>query len=379
MHRRFFLQSSSLALLASWRPALQAGPPAEPMPRQRLAAAWRGRGADGIERDQVGVLDCDWAAGTVRVVGAIDNPGRAHGLLAGADGGFIAVANRPGRWLLAADRDGRLRQRLDLSQEPSARTLNGHVEADTSTGWLYTPETDPARGEGWISVRDPRSLRRVAQWPSHGVDPHQCLLDGDGGLIVANGGIWRTPQGHKVALERMAPSLVRLDARSGALLGQWRLADARLSIRHLAWTDDDSRRLGVALQAEHDTPQQRAEAPLLALWDGRSLQTPGARAPATAGGYAGDIAAGPGGGLILSGQKAGLGLWWHPGAPQRLQTVAELGDACALASFADAAERGVLIAAARGLARWHPRQAAQALPWPMPMAPDNHWVLLADA
>ena len=45
------------------------------------------------------------------------------------------------------------------------------------------------------------------------------LRAADGSLMVANGGIPRDAEGRKIELERMAPSLVRLDPRGGELLG----------------------------------------------------------------------------------------------------------------------------------------------------------------
>src|SRR5690606_18435682 len=66
--------------------------------------------------------------------------------------------------------------------------------------------------------------------------------------------------------------------------------------------DPLSRCVGVALQAEHDDPAQRRDAPLLATWDGRALRA----APPTpgAGGYAGDICVRAGGGFWLSATRS---------------------------------------------------------------------------
>jgi hypothetical protein len=71
------------------------------------------------------------------------------------------------------------------------------------------------------------------------MDPHELLLDADGSLVVANGGIPALPETGrlKIHMDRMDASLVRLDTRTGALRGQWRLADKRLSLRHIAWGD----------------------------------------------------------------------------------------------------------------------------------------------
>ena len=98
-------------------------------------------------------------------------------------------------------------------------------------------------------------------------------------------------------------------------------------------------------------------------------------ADASAAGYAGDIAAGPGGGFVISAQKQGRGLWWHPDQPERLTLVAQLTEPCALLSLDGAA--GVALSAARGVALWHARLPPRMLPWPVPLVPDNHWVPLA--
>jgi len=343
-----------------------------------LALGWRLPAGQAAELDRVGVLAVDWAAGEIRVLADHPAPGRVHGLHGLPDGGFVAVANRPGRWLMRCDAEGRLVQHQVLAGPAEPCTLGGHALPSADGAWLYTGETDPATGEGWIGVRDAATLRRVAAFASQGLDPHQMLRDDAGHLWVANGGIPRRADGRKTDLARMAPALVHLHGRSGDRLAEHRLPDPRLSIRHLAWSAD-GRSIGIALQAEHDDERRRQAAPLLAVLDG--LDQPGGarlRLPSEdmrGAGYAGDIAAGPGGGFVLSGQKAGLGLWWHPGAAEALTTIARLGQPCALASWDGG--RGVLIAAERGLARWHVQAPARMLRWPTALLPDNHLLRLA--
>lgn len=359
----------------------------------RLATAWRLAGAPAGEApDRVGIMEVDWAARRIAVAAEVPVPGRAHGLLALADGGFLAVANRPGRWLLRCDAQGVVTARIAIDDETPRRTFNGHVEAAAArSDWLYTTETDPATGEGWISVRDARTLARVAQFTAGGRDPHQLLSAADGSLVVAIGGIVRDLEGRPIERERMAPALVQLAGGDGRLLGRWQLDDPRLSLRHIAWAQGGAARggdaavkdtgaqgagatplLGIALQAEHDSADTRRAAPTLAVWDGQTLVIP--TRDASAAGYAGDIAAGPGGGFVISAQKARRGLWWHPGAPEKLTLVAEMTEPCALATLDDGA--GVLLSAGRGAARWHAREAPGMLPWPVALAPDNHWVVL---
>lgn len=344
---------------------------------QRVATAWRLTGsgtasADSPSGDHVGIVEIDWHEGTLRLLAPTPVPTRGHGLLALADGGFAAVATRPGRWLLRCDAQGQVVARHDVGGENPARSFDGHVDASADGRWLYTVETDPASGQGWISVRDARTLARVAQFTSGGIDPHQMLATADGQLMVANGGIPRDARGRKVRLDDMTPCLVRIAPASGRIEGRWTLPDARLSLRHMAWSAETQPLLGIALQAEHDNAAQRAEAPTLAVFDGESLGLP--CADASAGGYAGDIAAGPGGGFVISAQKQRLGLWWHPGQPQAYTRVAELTEPCALVPWPGGA--GVTLHAARGAARWHLRHAARMLAWPVALAPDNHAVAL---
>ena len=354
-----------------------------------IATAWRVAGvAGGPGRaapdggDRIGVLRVDWNAGRVQPLWSLPVPSRAHGLLALPGGEVLVVANRPGRWLQRCSADGAVQQRLAMDEEKPARTLNGHVETSADGAWLYTTETDPQTGAGWISVRHAQTLARVAQFPAGGPDPHQ-LLRGPGmlgsTLMVAVGGIARDTLGRKLD-EPMAPALVQLDASSGAQLGRWSLPDPQLSLRHIAWAHADEARLGVALQAEHARPEQRAAAPVLAVWqaapEGGRLVLAGTAAAAVAqsGGYAGDIAAGPAGGFVLSAQKQGRALWWHPGEPEAYTTIAAVTEPCGLLALPDG--RGVALSAGRGLARWHTQAAPRMLPWHAALAPDNHWVAL---
>lgn len=377
------LLASLLALASAPALATTAGPAsgAADMPPtrrvQRIASAWRlsgpGAARDGSPHgDHVGIVEIDWEAGTLQLQAPTPVASRGHGLLALADGGYAAVATRPGRWLLRCDGQGQVMVRHEIENDTPQRSFDGHVDLSADGQWLYTVETDPASGQGWISVRDPRTLRRVAQFASGGIDPHQMLPAPDGRLMVANGGIPRDASGRKLRLDEMAPCLTRIDPTSGRIEGRWTLPDARLSLRHMAWSADAQPLLGIGLQAEHDSANQRAEAPTLAVWDGQSLSLP--CTDAAAGGYAGDIAAGPGGGFVLSAQKQRLALWWHPAQPRAYTRVAELTEPCALVSWPGGA--GVTLHAARGAARWHVREAARMLAWPVALAPDNHAVAL---
>ncbi len=347
--------------------------------RQLIGASWRGAAADSAYR--AGILSVDPARREVAIRWSAPLPTRAHGLLAEPGGGLLVVAVRPGSWLLRLDAAGRIAGQHTLDAAAGSRRFNGHVVASPDGARLYTTETDVATGAGWLIVRDAGTFATLAEWPTHGIEPHDVVVDAEGHLFVANGGILRAAEDRKRDLDLMDSSLVRLHAGSGQLLGQWRAPDPRLSLRHLAWSmapDPGPARLGIAMQAEHDDPRRRAEAPVLAVWEQGTLTIPSHAIDAE--GYAGDIAPAAGGGFVVSSNSVGRVLRWRPQAPARLELVAALQQAYALCRWSDPEQSGgVLIAAARGIGLWHPERPAAFLPWPEPMALDNHWIAVGEA
>lgn len=292
----------------------------------------------------------------------LELPTRGHGLLALPGGGLLAVARRPGDWLL------RWHPSTGVAQwqwnEPD-RAFNGHVVASADGRRLFTTETDLDTGQGLVGVRDAGSLEKLDEWPTGGMDPHELLPDGDGALMVANGGIPTLPESGrlKIGLERMDASLVRLDAVTGAIRGQWRLADRRLSLRHLAWGEAAGERvLGVALQAEHADPAARRAAPLLALL--RRGELAPMEAPRPLEGYGGAIAFGGGRFAVSCPRADGVATWDAQG---RWQGFASLAEACALAAPTGAA----VFAGGRTELADLAQPGREPLP---PVRLDNHWV-----
>lgn len=329
---------------------------------QHLALAWAL--PDG--RQQAGVLRLDWDARRLDIEAAWTLPGRAHGLAADGQGGFYAVAARTGDWLLHVGPDGQAR----WARQDGPQRFNGHLLLQGAG--LFATETDPRDDSAHLALRDAASLQLIERWPLAGRDAHQLVAEPAGRLLVALGGLPRSPDGAKRSGLPISSALLRFDPATGRELRRWRLADPALSLRHLAWSSDGAR-LGVGLQAEHEDLAQRSRAPLLAVLEGEALRVPAPDGPGR--GYAGDICAAPGGGFILSGQKAGLGLLWRPDEPDAWQTMARLTEPCALQPGQVGGEPAVLLVAAHGVARW---QAADArmLPWPQALAPDNHALLL---
>jgi len=295
-----------------------------PAGRFALAATWQ----DGTGYF-VGVLVP--AAGKLEPLSRQRLPTRAHGIAVEEGGTVLVAARRPGDWLVRFDpRRGELRNWFWSDGEHS---FNGHVVRSADGRRLFTTETAIETGEGSVAVRDRDSLSVLARWPTAGKDPHELVLGPEGGLWVANGGLeTRQETGRtKHHLDRMDSSLVRLDAGSGRITGQWRLADPRLGLRHIAVAGDGS--LAIALQAEHDDPEVREAAPVLALWDRRrGLRAVDLPPQTQLAGYGGSVAVSADE-VAVGCPRAGLVARWRLSAgDSRWQAPLELPEACATAA-----------------------------------------------
>lgn len=325
----------------------------------RFAAAW-----DEDAGSRIGVLE--QRGQTLAVHSALDVPTRAHGLLLDPGGTLLAVARRPGDWMVRW-RPGAKRGQWAWAE--AGRAFNGHLVGSADGRRLYTVETELDSGQGLVGVRDAVSLRKVAEWPTHGTDPHELLLDVDGTLLVANGGVSLQPETgrRKLNLDGMDSCLVRLETARGRPLGQWRLQDRRLSLRHLAWGRAGAGRvLGIALQAEHDDLQAKAQAPVLALFDGERLAA--VPAPWPLAGYGGDIAFAQGLFAVSCPRRHGIALFDSRGA---WQGFAPLPSACALA----AGPGSVWAAGAPGALVVAPQRDTRMLQTALRL--DNHWLLVS--
>lgn len=384
LRRRDCLQA--MVLLAAM-PLARAG---ERRP-QALAAAWQ----QG-QRMWVGVVGAQAGAGQgLSVLQALEVPTRAHGMAELGDGSLVFASRRPGDWLLRL-RPGRPDDQARWLWIEADRRFNGHVIESADGRHLYTTETDLEDGQGVIGVRDAASLEKVAEWRSAGMDPHQLLLDADGSLMVANGGIpTQSETGRrKLRLDHMDSSIARLlPAQKGAIAGQWRLQDSRLSLRHLAWGPGVAhapgrRWLGIALQAEHDNAQARARAPVLALFDGERLQAALLPEGQGLGGYGGDIGC-DGRHFVVSCPRVDSAGWWQvPGQPQEsgrwIQGVSLKGVYCVAndsvssgSGRAGGAASQALWLGGSDLAQLHGLSGREHEAATAGLQLDNHWIPLA--
>ncbi len=165
--------------------------------------------------------------------------GRGHDIaLDRASGQAVVFARRPGSFALAFDIHGR-REPL-LFTTPAKRHFYGHGVFSRDGRLLYASEHDSDTRDGLIGVYDAGGrYRRVGEFPTYGIGPHEVILLGDGKtLAVANGGIETHIETgrEKLNLSSMQPSLAFVDSASGKLLSQHMQGAGlnKLSIRHLA-------------------------------------------------------------------------------------------------------------------------------------------------
>ena len=163
-------------------------------------------------------------------------PGRGHAAAAHPSlAEAIVFARRPGRFALVVDCSrGNSVARLE---SPPNRHFYGHGAFSAGGNLLFTTENDFESGQGRIGVWN-RSLgyRRVGEFSSGGVGPHEIVAVRDAGiLVVANGGIETHPETgrQKLNLPFMKPNLAYV-AESGRIEETLELPDRLNSIRHLS-------------------------------------------------------------------------------------------------------------------------------------------------
>ena len=245
---------------------------------------------------------------------------------------MVVFARRPGDFAVVVDdEEGVALRRIDPAP---GRHFYGHGTFSTDGRTLFATENDYGSGQGVVGIYDVADgYRRVGEYPSHGIGPHELILMPDGEtLAIANGGIRTHPdQGRaKLNLDSMKPSLVFADIAGGKHLDQAALPDAlhQLSIRHLAPLADG----GIAIAMQYEGPKSDT-VPLVAIHDGSGitkLQAPD-EVQRRMRHYGGSVAVDRSGELIaVSAPRGNLVTFWD-GREGRYLTSAEVPDGCGVA------------------------------------------------
>ncbi|MGO4907622.1 DUF1513 domain-containing protein [Pseudorhodobacter sp. W20_MBD10_FR17] len=243
-------------------------------------------------------------------------PARGHAACAHPSRALaVGFARRPGTFALVLDcASGAVLHRLE---PPEGRQFNGHGAFSADGALLMTSEVVAIGSAGRIGLWETRNFRRIGEWNSGGIGPHDIKLLPDGCLVVANGGIETDPNDrNKLNIDSMRPNLTIL--AGGAIVDQVELATEyrQNSIRHLALLPD---KIAFAMQWQGDAAEP---VPLLGLWQpGQAPQLcPMDEAMGLAmKGYAGSIAATPDriavtsapGGVVMQFDGAGRPLSSH--------------------------------------------------------------------
>lgn len=326
LERRTFLAGAGLAWFSTLTPAS-----AERLARSSLlfAAAYMDpEGSYGVA-----ILDGGGAIVSTHLL-----PGRGHGFATSAAAPWIvAFARRPGNFAVALHKANAIAP--VAFHTPRDRHFYGHGIFSVDGRRLYAAENAFETGNGMIGVYDASDgFKRVGEFPSHGIGPHEIVLMPDGKtLCVANGGIRTHPdQGrHKLNLPSMAPSIALIDAEAGSLLSSHALPPElhRLSLRHLAV--DAARQVWIGGQYEGDVMD---DVPVLARLGGDAglvaVDLPDDAAMAL-GKYAGSVAIGNDGvTLAVASPKGGavVTLDTRSGKALAIETAAR---ACGLQARAD--------------------------------------------
>ncbi|MCS4243788.1 hypothetical protein M2418_003320 [Rhizobium sp. BIGb0125] len=177
------------------------------------------------------------------IIDRLKLPARAHGMTTCHRSGMtVAFARRPGTFAMAFDPGGGVEP--IVMHTPENRHFYGHGQFSPDGSILYASENDFEGNRGVIGLYDARDgFRRIAEFDAHGIGTHDMTVSDDGHLLViANGGIETHPDfgRTKLNIDRMQPSLVLLDAKSGNLVQKHTMPEklSQLSTRHVDLGED---------------------------------------------------------------------------------------------------------------------------------------------
>ncbi len=163
----------------------------------------------------------------------------------------VVMGRRPSEkfWVLDTA-TGKVKSAIKASNH---RHFYGHACYSLDGNLLYITENDTVSLDGKIGIYDAyNNYKKVAEFDSHGIGPHELIMHPDGDtLVIANGGI-KTEQASREELnvDTMRPSLVYLNRHDGALLEQITPEHNQMSVRHLAMHNNGTVMIGIQFQGE---------------------------------------------------------------------------------------------------------------------------------
>ncbi|GGY48487.1 hypothetical protein GCM10011297_21810 [Bacterioplanes sanyensis] len=244
IHRRQFLQLSCAAMAMSV--AAASGVALAPRGQRLLVSGYR----DQATETQFGILVVD-TEGQIKADFRV--PERVHiADLYPSEPSVLVNSRAPGAPLRRYDFAGQLQAHLPV---PKDMHLEGHAVFSHNGQVLYASASDYRRGEGRLLVIDAQRLTLLDIWTTHGVGPHELVMQGDD-VYLANTGVRTHPDSGRKALniDSMHSELVKLDGSTGKLLQRWASPKQALSARHLDVLADGRVLVGCQYQRKDARP-----------------------------------------------------------------------------------------------------------------------------
>jgi hypothetical protein len=149
----------------------------------------------------------------------------------------VVFARRPGYFAVAFDIEGKCAP--EVFTPVKDRHFYGHGVFSRDGRLIYATEHDVETGDGVLGIYEVGSWRRIGEFPTYGVGPHEAILLADGKtLAIANGGFGSDPATGRenIDLAGMEPNMAFVDLTTGALRAKHGLSPDinMLSVRHLA-------------------------------------------------------------------------------------------------------------------------------------------------
>lgn len=297
--------------------------------------------------------ECAWCDAQGRLKAILPLPKRGHSFAIDDKRNRAVVFGRqPGFFAKAFRLDGSGRPQVEDLALPQGHHFYGHGVFSPDGDYVYATENDYRRARGVIGVYDARpgkAYRRVGEFETGGLGPHELLLMPDGDtLCVANGGMETHPDYGKSILNAatMKPSLAYLNRSDGKLLELRTLADEwrLLSIRHLA-IDGDGHIWAGCQYAGTD-----GRRPALVLRHSRGQDLRSLRCPPdqwrTMRNYIGSVTSNAGGTVVATSSPLGGRVFFWDVATGKLLDAVTLPDVCGVAPQGD---DGFLLSSGHGL------------------------------
>ncbi len=110
------------------------------------------------------------------------------------------------------------------------RHFYGHGVYSTDGSLLYCTEAYLEGLKGTIAVRDGKNFQLLGEFPSHGEEPHECQLLGDGKVMAITNGGGR--------LGGSLPCVTYVEIENQRLLDQWSPTNAYINTGHFAISEN---------------------------------------------------------------------------------------------------------------------------------------------